>query len=662
MKVKPWLTALSLVVLSLSTAHAEQYDLVIAGAGTGGSSAAIQAARMGLKVALIEETGWIGGQMTAAGVGTLDDLRRNRSGLYGEFVTALRAHYKALGVNSGICYWGADTVSGTARDQQNLLRSMFKDAGDVDIFLNSTVTSLIEKNGSVVGVNVETPQGPRHFDAKVTIDATELGDLLPLTSARYRLGNSISPYINKSTSIQDITWVAAIHKRADGVPTELESQAPKHYHDQKKFYRAIVTSDGNVWPKGYPYNVPTFKAYRAYPDVDWNLKILGDNPKTWDNVTSTSLNWGNDYPGRGEKAPGLPAKYITDLSYRKKVNEAALRRTLGLLHYFRTELKQSDWTVDTRQGFADSGDDPSRLVTAMPQWALDLARHMPPIPYVREARRLVGVQTLTAKDIHREGRLLPARKRFADAIAVGEYPVDVHGSTRDSYLEKDLNETAEDFPKKWHAGTFQVPLGCLIPEKLDGFLAAEKNLSVSRLVNGATRLHPITMLTGQAAGALAALSVRYNLPPREIPVALVQQELLEARSLLSLGFFDDVAMTNDFWPAAQFVSIEALPTVGKTTFGDNFPVLRRHMNKVLLHLLNFREKELLQGHSDDVMTAGDFIRTVKQHFATTDWLTSLPTDETATLTRGDMARVVYLLAKELALREIQSSREKKSVS
>ena len=48
------------------------YDVIVVGAGTGGVSAAIQAARMGAKVALLEETDWIGGQVTASGLGSTE--------------------------------------------------------------------------------------------------------------------------------------------------------------------------------------------------------------------------------------------------------------------------------------------------------------------------------------------------------------------------------------------------------------------------------------------------------------------------------------------------------------------------------------------------------------------------------------------------------------
>ncbi|MBQ9403382.1 MAG: FAD-dependent oxidoreductase, partial [Synergistaceae bacterium] len=62
------------------------YDVIIAGAGTGGISAAIQASRMGAEVLLIESTSMLGGQATAAGVSTMDDYSGQMSGLYAEFI------------------------------------------------------------------------------------------------------------------------------------------------------------------------------------------------------------------------------------------------------------------------------------------------------------------------------------------------------------------------------------------------------------------------------------------------------------------------------------------------------------------------------------------------------------------------------------------------
>ena len=73
------------------------YDVVVVGAGTGGVMAAIQASRMGAKVALLERTDWIGGQI-AAGVGGIDDYHeqwpQTNTGLEKEFADSVKAYYQ----------------------------------------------------------------------------------------------------------------------------------------------------------------------------------------------------------------------------------------------------------------------------------------------------------------------------------------------------------------------------------------------------------------------------------------------------------------------------------------------------------------------------------------------------------------------------------------
>ncbi|MBK8011580.1 MAG: FAD-dependent oxidoreductase [Deltaproteobacteria bacterium] len=89
------------------------YDLVIFGAGTGGSGAAIQAARLGLRVALVEETDWVGGQATAAGVTSMDGFAGGNlplaASIYREWIERITARYASLGKSVGTCYWDSAT-------------------------------------------------------------------------------------------------------------------------------------------------------------------------------------------------------------------------------------------------------------------------------------------------------------------------------------------------------------------------------------------------------------------------------------------------------------------------------------------------------------------------------------------------------------------------
>jgi hypothetical protein len=112
---------------------------------------------------------------------------------------------------------------------------------------------------------------------------------------------------------------------------------------------------------------------------------------------------------------------------------------------------------------------------------------------------------------------------YRTGIAVGDYPIDHHH-------KKNLNapQQLEFYP----IPSYNLPLGSLIPETTENLIAAEKGISVSNVVNGTTRLQPVVLLTGQAAGTLAALAVKLKLSTRKIPVRLVQQELLNNHAMV----------------------------------------------------------------------------------------------------------------------------------
>ena len=122
----------------------------------------------------------------------------------------------------------------------------------------------------------------------------------------------------------------------------------------------------------------------------------------------------------------------------------------------------------------------------------------------------------------------------------------------------DMNEKEEYMISRTPVGNFQVPLDVMIPASVDGFIAAEKNLSVSRLTAGALRLQPITMMTGQAAGTLAALSVLGNIQPREVKAVSVQKVLLESGVDLSLSRYSDVLAEHKYYGVVQLASLYKL--------------------------------------------------------------------------------------------------------
>lgn len=587
MKVARFIILLSLCAMSLAwtlpapAVEELSYDVVVAGGGAGGSAAAIQAARLGASVAIIEETGTIGGQMTAAAVSTMDDMYGNRSGLYGEFIDKVKARYDEKDKSLGTCYWSAITIAFEPHIGEAVLYEMIKETRNgrssgsegsriLDVYLHSSVKRVLRQGDKITGVEASLDGRTVTIRCKILIDATEYGDILPLAGARYRAGNVLfapkeEAFLKGKTQdmdarTQDITWVAVIKAYPGEVPPHLRvALPPPGYERMREVFKAYVTRDGFPF-KGYPVklpvNVPTHNAYRGLPHFDFPGDADASTPFTRLLLTKTGVNWANDYPGGGYAGKsGLPVRYFEDYAFRREINAQAMLKTLGFLYYIQNEL-DLPWSVaDDEFGSSDAFEAVRGLV---PYAYEPLVRHFPPIPYVRESRRLVGIKTLTSFELRKNSESYrnggPGHE-IPTSVAVGRYVLDLHGSGETEELESEFGETAESIAKNKPVGPFQVPFEIFIPEKIDGLLAAEKNLSMTRLASGALRLQPICMLTGQAAGAIAGLAVKYDVSPRYVDPLKVQRALLEAGSALALCHFSDVPRNHPFWPAVQIATV-----------------------------------------------------------------------------------------------------------
>ncbi|MCB1277838.1 FAD-dependent oxidoreductase [Prosthecobacter sp.] len=506
----------------------DRYDVVIAGAGTGGVGAAVQAARMGVSVLLLEETDWIGGQAMAAAVTSMDEggtLVRER-GLYRELCGLISAHYRPLGINYLTAYWHGH-VGVEPRVGRRLLQVMLGDArggGVLDLALLTRVSKVSKEKNTVIGVDISSGGRTRHVASRVLIDATEWGDVIPLTGARYRVGNCLSDAIDPKRHVQSNTWTAVVKQYPQGVPDELLLKAkPPGYTDKvdAAFAKTLVAGE-KVDTKTKPWNWATFIGYRGMPD--------SSHPADNSVITRTHLNYNNDYPSTVAE--------LEDPAARLATNRAMQLKTLHLLYYIQHTLGKSDWSVADDEGF-----DSSYRCAEVDAWIAerpDLAPFRAVLirfsimPYVRESRRIVGLHTLRPSEIE---RVVGKPVQFKRTVALGDYPIDLHGSMSLPWLEPNLDREI-DIPNKFGghgAGPFAIPFECFIPEKVDGFLPAEKNLSQSRMANGATRLQPHTLNMGQAVGVIAALAVKEDIQPRAVDPVKVQRILLEAGDTLSIA-------------------------------------------------------------------------------------------------------------------------------
>jgi flavin-dependent dehydrogenase len=183
-------------------------DVVIIGGGLGGCAAALAAARNGLRVVITEETDWIGGQLTSQAVppdenpwietfgGTRSylNLRQRIRDYYHRnypLTTEARARPYLNPGNGGVsrlCH--EPRVALVALAALNEMLAPFVAGGKVQILLRHTATSASVSDDKVEAVQVRSAETGHDYvlRAPMFVDATEMGDLLPLTKTEYVTG------------------------------------------------------------------------------------------------------------------------------------------------------------------------------------------------------------------------------------------------------------------------------------------------------------------------------------------------------------------------------------------------------------------------------------------------------------------------------------------
>src|SRR5262245_32140604 len=494
------------------------YDVVVVGAGTGGTAAAIQAARLGSRVALLEQTDGVGGQMVEGGVTSIDSFRFDfRSGVFGEFLAGVEdvyAHDPFGPRPMGTCYHSAGSTCFEPHIGRNVLRQLIDaEPPNLHYFPLTRVVAVISRSAGPTGspptaTGVTAQQQGVLFDlqSKVLVAATETSYVLALSPARYRAGRKTSDDLDPSICVDSVTYAATVRKYPFGVPFGLRILKPPgtDYPQAEAIFRLSVTPDGN--DGSLPWNWRTHNAYRGMPDsTNPDLYDAAPPPSNWDRITRTGMNSANDMTFTvGDLQP---ANELAG-SCRAKL------RTLQFVYYMQ-QNGQRQWAVANDELF----DTPYNIEeNDCPGIPLDgIEKFMPLMPYYRESLRLIGLHTLTAAEIFRVqykqdgagNKFYRARTHFPSSVALGDYAVDLHGCYHNEELEPQLGESLSDLPDTnptdtcaptpedpcptcrfgyFVGGPFQIPFESFIPETVDGLLAGDKNISASRLAGGAFRL------------------------------------------------------------------------------------------------------------------------------------------------------------------------------
>lgn len=508
------------------TARQLKADLVIAGGGVGGCAAALAALRNNLSVILTEETDWIGGQLTQQGVPPDEHPWIETHGAtasYRQFRNEVRAFYiknypvtedarsrqylnPGDGVVSQLCH--------EPRVALAVLQAMiapYISSAKLTLLTEHKIIAADVTGSKVQGLKALSKKSGKELilHAPYFVDATELGDLLPLTATEFVTGTESkketdelhAPEIGDPNNHQAFTVCFAMDYIAGANHT---IDKPAEYN----FWSSYVPKMSPAWPGkllqlSYPKPatlVPTplgFHPEGLQTGNSLNLwsyrRILNKNnflPGSFEGDISI-VNWPqNDYI-----LGNLVG--VTDKEFKHHVDRAK-QLSLSLLYWLQTEAPKPGG------GYGWAG---LRLRKDIMGTEDGLAKY----PYIRESRRIKAVFTVKEKYVGVANRALAygkeAAKRsadFYDSVGIGSYHIDLHPSTRgNNYIDFD------SLP-------FQIPLGALLPQRMENLLPANKNIGTTHITNGCYRLHPVEWSIGEAVGLLVAYASRNKVVPKEV--------------------------------------------------------------------------------------------------------------------------------------------------
>jgi hypothetical protein len=489
-------------------------DILIVGGGVGGCAAALAAAESGLRVVLTEESDWIGGQLTSQATppdehGWIEESGCTRT--YRDFRNAVREYYKnnrplteAARANpilnpgdgwvSPLCaepkvylqVLEATLADYVKKGNLQILTEHFPVAADVEANEVRRVALVNLKNGD------ETTISARYF-----IDATELGELLPLTKTEFVTGaeskaqtgepsakDKVEPGNSQAFSI---CFAMSYHESADNT-----IEMPAKYEFWRDFvpdltpaWSGKLLSLGGINPRTMEpivYNfAPHREANKAFAGL-WTYRRILRRENFANGAYDSDITLVN-YPQIDYFLKDL--SNAANYAEKQRLIGEAKQLSLSFLYYLQTEkgfrgLKIRPDITGTTDGLAK-------------------------MPYVRESRRIKAEFTILEQHVSAACRPNEIyAEKFADSIGVGFYRIDLHPSVGgDNYLD------VEALP-------FQIPLGALIPRTMENLLAACKNIGTTHITNGCYRLHPVEWNIGEAAGALTAFCLQNDLTPRAV--------------------------------------------------------------------------------------------------------------------------------------------------
>lgn len=537
------LTLLSLAVVgapAAGPARESTYDIVVYGGTSGGVAAAIQGARMGKTVVLIEPGSRLGG-LTSGGLGQTDIGNKQAiGGISREFYARIAKHYAEPGAwnwqkrdeyrDSGQTRTAAGEATmwtfepGVAR---MVFEAMIADAKVPVVYRERLDLSRgVEKQGArIVAIRMESG---RQFRGRVFIDATYEGDLMAKAGVTYIVGREanrvfgetlngvqtlnaknhnlelgIDPYRRKGDPSSGL--LPGIDPAGPGVEGEGDKRV------QAYCYRMCLSD--------HPENRIPFHQPEDFDELNYELLLrnfeAGSNRVPWINSdmpnrktdTNNRLGFSTDFIGQNYAYPD------GDYATRAAIAARHLRYQQGLM-----------WTL------ANHPRVPEAIRLEVARWGMSKDEFVEgggwqDQLYVREARRMVGAYVMTQHNCQ-------GRERVEDAVGLAAYTMDSHNTQRyvnaDGFVRNEGNVEVGGFPP------YPISYRALTPKRGEcENLLVPVCLSASHIAYGSIRMEPVFMVLGQSAATAAAQAIDAREAVQDINYPKLQARLQADQQVLA---------------------------------------------------------------------------------------------------------------------------------
>ena len=457
----------------------EPVDVVVAGGGTAGVTAALAAARAGADTMLVEASGSLGGMVTRGNAGlTMYMTFSGRPAEHASDLQALQDDPAAVQIAGGLAReitdrllqsksavgtWdraGKYVFTNTA-DFKRLLQVMM-DESKVSLRLHSLLVDVIREEGRLSGAVLESKSGRQIVPARQFVDATGDGDLAVRAGAPYTVGVTADDLCAADSKIGDMTAMGVMFKLANV--------------DLRRTF---------AWLQEHPecFAKQSFARYSLEEAIEQfemgamsTFFVHTENPSHWMQVYNS--------PNPGEVTICCPS-FKGDGTDVESLTRAEVTMA-GMLERWMERIRPIP-------GFEQA------YMQDQPEMG------------VRETRHIQGDYVLNIEDIFRQ-------REFDDCIGFGSHPIDT--TPRPEWL----NDPETAYPPRWF---FRIPFRCLTVREKDNLLTAGRCISATHEAFGCIRPTVQCMTTGEAAGAAAALSVERGVDPRELDCQALREHLKE---------------------------------------------------------------------------------------------------------------------------------------